>query len=240
MIKKNKTKMKISVTARFVCVLICALTLLSISVLSFASCGSKRFAADSLYIRVDGDKKVISAEIPIGEDVDKDNVYLFALDVWQSEADLGSIAPLAKAKVTPLTAPAMKVIEKLAILLRQKADYGLRLKAAYDAGDKAALAELRAESREIAALLEDARKAHRDSWFFYNKPYGWEVHDLRYGALIARFDTVEERLRAYLNGEVESLDELAAERLLFREPIDGQYLRYDWDRFSAVFTPSII
>ncbi|MBR6763387.1 MAG: beta-N-acetylhexosaminidase [Clostridia bacterium] len=147
---------------------------------------------------------------------------------------------LSKAKVTPMTAPAMKVIEKLACLLRQKADYGLRLKAAYDAGDKAKLAELKDESREIAALLEDARKAHRDSWFFYNKPFGWEVHDLRYGALIARFDTVEARLGAYLAGEIPAIDELAAERLLFRAPIDGQYLRYDWDRFSVVFTPSII
>jgi len=139
-----------------------------------------------------------------------------------------------------MTAPAMKVIEKLACLLRQKADYGLRLKAAYDAGDKAKLTELKAESREIAALLEEARKAHRDSWFFYNKPFGWEVHDLRYGALIARFDTVEARLGAYLAGEIPAIEELAAERLLFRGPIDGQYLRYDWDRFSAVFTPSII
>lgn len=147
---------------------------------------------------------------------------------------------LNKAKVSAMTAPAMNVMKKLAALLVKKADFGLRLKAAYDSGDKEALAALREESHEIAGLLEEARKAHRASWFFYNKPFGWEIHDLRYGALLARFDTVDERLRAYLAGETDKIEELAAERLLFRAPIDGQYLRYDWDRFSAVFTPSII
>ena len=151
-----------------------------------------------------------------------------------------AVETLAKAKTTSMTAPAMKVMAKLAALLVKKADFGVRLKAAYDAGNKEVLAGLQKECGEIAILLEEARKAHRASWFFYNKPFGWEVHDLRYGALLARFNTAEERLRAYLAGEIASIDELTEERLLFRDPIDGQYLRYDWDRFSAVFTPSII
>ena len=118
MINKYNTKIKKKVTARFVRIVISMLILSFALTLLLPSCGSKRYPADSLYVRVDGEKKVISAEIPVDEDVDKDNVYLFALDMWQSETELGSITPLAKARVTGDVARAeVKTGEQMAEML---------------------------------------------------------------------------------------------------------------------------
>ena len=59
------------------------------------------------------------------------------------------------------------------------------------------------------------------AWFEYCKPFGWEVHDIRYGGLIMRFDTVKERLNTYLNGDINAIDELEADRLSFDGSAEG-------------------
>jgi hypothetical protein len=46
------------------------------------------------------------------------------------------------------------------------------------------------------------------------KPFGWEVLDLRYGALITRLETMHERIIAYLDptdDAVTNLEELEVE-----------------------------
>ena len=110
-------------------------------------------------------------------------------------------------------APAFDVILKLSELFENKADFGIRLKAAYDAGDKAALSNLLAECDVIVEKLNALRVAHRKAWMTYYKPFGWENNDQRYGGMTARFDTVKMRLEAYLAGEIAHLEELEAERL---------------------------
>ena len=143
---------------------------------------------------------------------------------------------LADIKTTAATEPAMLVLRKAARLLEGKADYGVRLKAAYDARDREGLQDLAAEARVLRRLVEDMRIAHRDSWMKYNKGFGWEVHDARYGALEMRFDTVCERIRAYLAGEIPVIDELEAERLYFMQPKGGFQLSNDWSGFSSLYT----
>ncbi len=121
-----------------------------------------------------------------------------------------------------LFAPAFEIVRAISALLVHKADFGVRLTAAYKAGDKETLATMLAECDVIQARLADLREAHRKSWFTYNKPFGWEEHDLRYGGLAARFDTVKRRLAAYLDGEICRIEELEEERL-----------RYDGDTEDA-------
>ena len=58
----------------------------------------------------------------------------------------------------------------------------------------------------------------------------------RYGALEMRFDTVCERIRAYLAGEIPVIDELEAERLYFMQPKGGFRLSNDWSSFSSLYT----
>ncbi len=143
---------------------------------------------------------------------------------------------LAAAKTTAWTEPAMEVLRRAAKLLAGKADFGIRLKAAYDAGDRAALQALAAEADTLRGQVEALRIAHRDSWTKYNKGFGWEVHDARYGALEMRFDTVIERIRAFLAGEIPAIDELEPERLYFIEPAGPYQMINDWTQFSSLFT----
>ncbi len=121
-----------------------------------------------------------------------------------------------------LFAPAFEIVRAISALLYHKADFGVRLTAAYKNGDKETLAAMLAECDVILARLADLREAHRNSWFTYNNPFGWESHDLRYGGLAARFDTVKLRLDAYLNGEIDRIEELEEVRL-----------RYDGDTEDA-------
>ena len=108
---------------------------------------------------------------------------------------------------------AFDVMVKLSELFENKADFGIRLKTAYDAGDREALDALLAECDVIIAKLGALRVAHRKAWMTYSKPQGWENNDQRYGGMIARFDTVKMRLQMYLAGEIAHIEELEEERL---------------------------
>ena len=112
-------------------------------------------------------------------------------------------------------APAFEVIRRLADLLIEKADFGVRLKAAYDAGDRDTLSAMADECDTVIAKLSALKKAHLDAWMRYSKAFGWEVMDGRYGILTARFETAKMRLGAYLAGEIDELEELTEERLSF-------------------------
>ena len=143
-------------------------------------------------------------------------------------------------EATGVFASAFAVIRNLSALLENKADFGLRLKAAYDSGDKEALAAMARECDVITEKISALRKAHRASWMAYNKPFGWEVHDIRYGGMLMRFDTVKERIQAYLNGEIAHMEELEAERLYLHasdagvpDKIGGRFL---WNQYPTLAT----
>ena len=101
----------------------------------------------------------------------------------------------------------------LSNLLTLKANFGIRLKRAYDEGDTETLSKMKDECDEIIERIEALRKAHRAVWTEFCKPEGWEVHDIRYGGLVSRFDTVKYRLENYLEGRADRIGELEAERL---------------------------
>ena len=134
-------------------------------------------------------------------------------------------------------------IVKLSDVLENKADFGVRLKAAYDKGDRETLAAMRDECDVIVQKVLALWESHRISWMEYNKPFGWEIHDLRYGGLMARFQSVKARIDAYLSGACERLEELEEERLR-RDgaPSDGSMPRFGndflWYQFPALVSAS--
>lgn len=139
-------------------------------------------------------------------------------------------------------ASAFAVIRNLSSLLENKADFGVRLKKAYDSGDKETLAAMAQECDVIIDKISALRKAHRASWMEYNKPFGWEVHDIRYGGMLMRFDTVKERILDYLSGAIDSIGELEAERLYLHasdadvpDKIGGSFL---WNQYPTIVTAS--
>ncbi len=89
-----------------------------------------------------------------------------------------------------LFAEAFKLFYATINVLELKSDFGIRLKQAYKAADSTKLDALYQETYEIGRRLEILRKVHRQSWMYYNKPFGFEMFDMIYGALIMRFDTV--------------------------------------------------
>lgn len=105
-----------------------------------------------------------------------------------------------------------EVIAAVSDLLEEKADFGVRLKAAYDAGDRVTLEGMTKECDVVMEKIAALRLAHRRSWMKYNKPFGWEVHDVRYGGLTNRFETAKERIGDYLAGRIPAIEELEAER----------------------------
>ncbi len=135
-------------------------------------------------------------------------------------------------------ASAFDVIHKLSSLLENKCDFGVRLKAAYDAGDREMLALLRDECDVIIEKISALRLAHRKEWMEHNKPFGWEIHDVRYGGLAARFDTVKARLSDYLCGDADEIPELLADRIAFKG--DERTLDFIWANYKNVSSASNI
>ena len=112
-----------------------------------------------------------------------------------------------------MIAPAFDVITKLSSLLENKASFGIRLKAAYDSGDREQMKKMAEECDIIQEKLLKLRLSHRNAWMQYNKPLGWEVHDIRYGGISARIDTAKHRILSYLDGDISMIEELHEERL---------------------------
>ena len=110
-------------------------------------------------------------------------------------------------------APAFDTIRQLSALLERKADFGIRARDAYAKGDKEALAALIRECDVISDGVRALREHHRKSWMTYNKPFGWEVFDIRYGGLLMRLDTAKSRLTDYLAGSLDRVEELEAPSL---------------------------
>jgi hypothetical protein len=129
---------------------------------------------------------------------------------------------------------------RLAELLEKKADFGVRLKKAYDAEDKDTLAALIAECDEIKARIFALAEAHKKAFYTFNKPFGYELHDIRYGGMMARIVSTKERITAYLAGEVARLEELEQERLPYRPDMEEKFgSTFMWIRQRQIASPSL-
>ena len=115
---------------------------------------------------------------------------------------------------------AMRLCEAMEI----KYDLGVRLRRAYKAGERDTLAAMLPELEECARRVRGLHTAASIQWHKENKPHGFEVHDARYGGLILRLNAVARRIKAYLDGEVELLEELEEELLPFRSAYDGSHV----------------
>lgn len=110
--------------------------------------------------------------------------------------------------------------QKLCSVLKLKSGMGTRIRNAYVNRDLAGLREIAEKALpELYVRTEDLRKAHRAQWFAVNKPFGWEVLDLRYGGLLARIESADQRLRDYLEKKIDAIEELEEERLYFDGPV---------------------
>lgn len=126
----------------------------------------------------------------------------------------------------------------MSAVLEKKAHFRKNLSAAYRRKDSVALRRIvKRDLPELQDRVEALWKQHREMWMATYKPFGWEVLDCRYGGLMTRLETVRDRLGRYLNGELETLEELDA---TLRNPWSGIAADQLSFSYGKVKTPSCI
>ncbi|HEX3017032.1 MAG TPA: beta-N-acetylhexosaminidase [Caproicibacter sp.] len=126
-------------------------------------------------------------------------------------------------------------------VLSHKANLGKQILAAYQAKDKAVLNDI-AENL-FAQLLRDLscfREAFCRQWMRENTPFGFEVQTIRLGGLEARLRDVQKLLQAYVNGAIDHIEELDAQRIPFSyfEQQDIEQLNYNL--WGNIVSPGVI
>ncbi len=112
---------------------------------------------------------------------------------------------------------------QLAETLSLKAAVYDQLVRAYANGDKQALADL--SDRAIPTLIAAVKtlwELHRRVWMAQNKAFGFEVQCVRYGGLLLRLEEAAMRVRQYLTGGIERIEELD----IPLAPLHGYFGRY--------------
>lgn len=128
---------------------------------------------------------------------------------------------LAAVKATRDTQTMFAFYQQLADVLAQKACITNQITSAYKSKDRSGLRQAVDELSVYKSALQSLYEAHRQVWFDWNRPFGFESIDLRYGALLMRCDTTRWRLTAFLDGELDTLEELTQPSLPMVTPFSG-------------------
>lgn len=123
-------------------------------------------------------------------------------------------------------------LSKLCLYLEHKADLGIRTRALYQAGDKKGLKKIAKEYVETVRALDVFTAAQKDLWFKENKPFGWEVQEVRIGGIRARLLSCKDRLLDYVKGKIEKIEELE-EKLL-----DSGGYEFGYHLYHETYGPS--
>ena len=90
---------------------------------------------------------------------------------------------------------------------------GNRLMNAYKDKTKEALKLMLPRLEELRVRTKALIDFYRDDWYATNKPFGWEIFDFRFGAIVARTEYAISRVTKYINGELDEIEELAYPRV---------------------------
>ena len=124
---------------------------------------------------------------------------------------------------------------QLSKVLSVKSELGLKLKKAYDENDRDMLSKI--ANTDLVWLKKEVntlREEHRRVYFECNKPFGFDLVDIRYGGVITRLDTAIVRIKDYLDGNIDCIEEIEQERLHF-DPKRNHHLL--WRKYTSMSTP---
>ncbi len=128
-----------------------------------------------------------------------------------------------------------QTLADLCDVLAVKYELGVNLRAAYRDGDKKRLAELAADMKALDKKLEKFYASFKTEWFIENKPYGFDVHDIRLGGLMLRIKSCRERVLDYVNGKIDKIDELEEAILNDTDFPKGELLNVNnWQKIATV------
>lgn len=99
-------------------------------------------------------------------------------------------------------------LANLCSVLELKSTLGVRTRSAYRCGDKKTLLSVWKDYRTVADGVKKFHIGFKKLWHKYFRPFGWAVHEIRLGGLESRIEDCAERLKAYLDGSIERIEEL--------------------------------
>lgn len=105
-------------------------------------------------------------------------------------------------------------------LLAEKSTAGKDLKRLYDAKDKDNLKAICPRLEKIVNLIGIFTEKFTSQWLKDNKALGLEVFQIKAGGLLARAKFALERVKSYVSGEMDILEELEEPRLPFDKNFD--------------------
>lgn len=111
-------------------------------------------------------------------------------------------------------------------ILVKKCDVGIRLKEAYKADKRAALQEIVEELKQIENEFGELIKHRKTLWYKNYKPFGFEPVLIRMTGIQALTRIAWERVEKYLGKELERIEELEQERLLYNSVDRPFFLEY--------------
>ncbi len=126
------------------------------------------------------------------------------------------------------------LFENLAALsaaLAVKKDLGIRSRALYKKRDIAGLKLLVEDYQECIRRIEVFYEKFKALWMKENKPFGFEVHEIRIGGLLLRLKSCKQRILDFCDKKIGVIDELE-ETLL---PYDNNSL--NWNRYTDLVSP---
>lgn len=126
------------------------------------------------------------------------------------------------AKENPRYAPMLNALSAMAKALVLRCRWREEAPKAVRAGNRAKAGELTALAKECADAVNEVRKAWRAQWDAVNKPFGFEVLDIRLGGVMARFETAAQRMQQYADGTLEELPEFMCEKLTYLKDKEGR------------------
>ena len=130
---------------------------------------------------------------------------------------------------------------KISDYLSIKSEIGINLRKAYLGNDKNKLKDiLNNELPLLNEKLEGFHNVFRGLWYRECKGQGFEVIDIRLGGIKERIKSTQYRLSLYLNGEIDSIEELEEEILYFSNNITDESKLVPYIRYQHIATQNIL
>lgn len=119
-----------------------------------------------------------------------------------------------------------------------KYNLGVRLREAYQKGDKKTLKLLAKEMSKLIKKLTVFLSALERQWMIENKPHGFDIQLFRIGGVIQRVKHCKARLMKYISGELNEISELEETLLddvwMGKNPLTGRQGYNDYAFISSV------
>lgn len=107
-------------------------------------------------------------------------------------------------------------MKRLSKAMEIKYDLGVKTRAAYAEKNREQLAYIADKLYpECIRRVDSFYESFKSVWEKEKKPFGFEVHDIRFGGLVRRLNHCRKTIKDYLSGKIEKIEELEMPLLSF-------------------------